>query len=94
MPRIIVHHTVKDFAQWKKVFAQHVPLRKAAGFTKSRIFQKMDDPQHVTVQLDCIDIKKAKAFMQSPDLPDAMKKAGVVSVPIVYFLNDGETLEG
>ena len=93
MPRVIIHHSVNDFEQWKKAYVEHESDRKTAGFTKSRIFQKIDNPNHVTVQLDCGDIETAKTFMQSDGLADVMQKAGVTSVPIVYFLNDGQTFD-
>ena len=93
MPRVIIHHSVNNFEQWKKAYVENETDRKSAGFTKSRVFQKIDDPNHVTVQLDCSDLEKAKTFMQSDALADAMKEAGVASVPIVYFLNDGQTFD-
>ena len=83
MPRVIIHHSVNDFENWKKVYIENEKDRKTSGFTKSRIFQKIDDPCHVTVQLDCDDLEAAKAFMQSDELTEAMRKAGVASVPIV-----------
>lgn len=93
MPRVIIHHSVNDFEHWKKGYVANEPDRKASGFTKSRVFKKIDDPNHVTVQLDCNDLEAAKTFMQSERLADTMREAGVASVPIVYFLNDGETFE-
>ena len=90
MATFIVRHKVKDYASWKKVFAEHGKVRAQFGFTKSRVHQYLDDPNHVIVVCDVKDINKAKAFATAPDLAQKMKEAGVVDEPKMFYLDDGE----
>ena len=90
MATFIVRHKVRDYASWKKVFAEHGKVREQFGFTKSRVYRYLDDPNHVIVVCDVKDIQKAKAFTASPDLAQKMKEAGVVDEPKMFYLDDGE----
>lgn len=90
MATFIVRHKVKDYAGWKKVFAEHGKTRAQAGFTKSRVYRYLDDPNHVIIVCEVKDIQKAKAFASSPDLGQAMRAAGVIDEPKTFFLDDGE----
>ena len=91
MATFIVRHKVRDYAAWKKVFAEHGKVRSQNGFTKSRVYRYVDDPNHVIVVCEVKDIKQAKALAASPDLVKAMKESGVVDEPKMFFLDDGET---
>ena len=90
MATFIVRHKVKDYAAWKKVFAEHGKVRVQLGFTKSRVYRFVDDPNHVIVVSELKDINKAKAMAASPDLAKAMKEAGVLDEPKMFYLDDGE----
>ena len=39
MVHVIVHHKVKDYAQWKEVFDEYVKVRKESGSKGGRIFR-------------------------------------------------------
>jgi len=88
---MVVRHRVKDFTAWKQVYVAHASRRAAAGFTRSRVCQAVDEPNHVLIELECPDLTKAKQFTQSPDLKGTMEQAGVLGAPDIYFLTDGET---
>ena len=88
---IYVHHTVEDYATWRKGFDDHAPARQAAGATEEAyIMQTVDNPNEITAILGWSDVEKAKAFAQSPELKAAMEKAGVTSPPEVRFLSAAE----
>ena len=87
----IVRHKVKDYEIWKKTFVAHGKTRAQAGFTKSRVYRYVDDPNHLILVCDVKDIQKAKAFATSPDLAQTMKAAGVIDEPKAFFLDDGES---
>jgi quinol monooxygenase YgiN len=84
---LYVHHTVEDYARWREGFDKHAPTRQAAGATDEvYVMQTVDNPNEITVILGWSDVEKAKAFTQSPDLKEAMEKAGVTGPPEVRFL--------
>ena len=86
MSLLVVRHRVEEFAAWKQQYDQHAPIREAAGFTGSRVYQTVDDPNDVVILLDMADVGKAKAFANSEDLKVAMKRAGVIDAPTLHFL--------
>ncbi len=50
MTYIYVHHTVEDYAAWRKGFDEHASARQAAGATEeANIMQKMlrDNTEHL-----------------------------------------------
>jgi quinol monooxygenase YgiN len=91
MATFIVRHKVKDYAVWKKVFAEHGKVRAQHGFTKSRVYRYVDDPNHVIIVSELKDINQAKAMAASPGLVKAMKDAGVIEEPKLFYLDDGES---
>ena len=93
MATFIVRHKVRDYAAWKKVFAEHGKVRAQYGFTKSRVYRFVDDPNHLIVVCELKDINKAKAMAASPELAKAMKAAGVVDEPKMFYLDDGESFQ-
>ena len=86
MGLMIVHHRVKDFGEWKRLFDEHAPAREAAGLTDGRVYQTVDDPNDVVILLDMADVRKAKAFANSEDLKVAMQRAGVIDTPTLHLL--------
>ena len=86
MPYILIHHNVRDFAKWKLVFDEHGEARKAAGSKGGYLFQTADDSNEVIALLEWDDLDKARQFVSSDDLRQAMERAGVVSEPHIHFL--------
>lgn len=84
---VYVHHTIEDYTTWREGFDKHGPTRQAAGATEEvYVMQNVDDPNDITLVLGWSDVDKAKAFTQSPDLQEAMQKAGVTGPPEIRFL--------
>ena len=86
MGLMVLHHRVKDFGAWKRLFDEHAPVREAAGLTDGRVYQTADDPNDVVILLDMADVGKAKAFANSEDLKAAMQRAGVTGVSTLHLL--------
>ena len=82
----IVRHKVADYGKWRPVFDADEGNRRAAGLTNPRVFRSADDKNEIVTIFDVADIKKAKEFATSPNLKDAMMKAGVVDQPSIFFL--------
>jgi hypothetical protein len=90
MAVMIIRHKVKDFASWKTAYNAHKAARDGAGLSNARLFRSADDASEVVILFDVADIGKAKAFGTSAELQSAMKGAGVVDKPDVYFLNSAD----
>jgi len=92
MVHMIVRHKVADYSRWKEAFDAHLNLRKAAGETEARVMVSVDDPHEVTLFFDWDSVDRARRFVGSEDLKQAMKQAGVVGDPDVRFLEDARTV--
>lgn len=92
MPYVLVRHKVEDYAKWKPVFDEHGASRKASGSKGGYLFRNADDPNELVILLEVNDLEKARQFVQSEDLREAMQRGGVSDQPDVYFLNEVERL--
>ena len=88
MASILIQHTVKDYAEWKKVFDSALDLRKSSGELSAQVYRDASDPNKITTINNWNSMANAQNFAHSPELKAAMDKAGVVGVPAVYFLNE------
>jgi quinol monooxygenase YgiN len=88
MASMLIQHTVKDFAAWKKVFDASADLRTANGALSTQIFRDASAPNHITIINKWKSIESAKKFAHSPELKAAMEKAGVEGMPNILFLNE------
>jgi heme-degrading monooxygenase HmoA len=88
MPFVLVRHKVQDYAKWKPVFDEHGATRKASGSKGGHLFRSADDPNDLVILLEWDDEKKARQFVQSEDLRQAMQRAGVSGQPEIHFLDE------
>jgi hypothetical protein len=88
MNYLVIHHRVRDFEQWKPLYDAHRSSREQAGVKELRLLHGAEDANDVTMLFEANDLPKAKAFVASAELREAMKKAGVVSEPEISFLKD------
>ena len=91
MATFIVRHKVQNYETWKKVFVENGKVRALFGFTGSRVYRYVDDPNHLIVVCEVKDIRKAKALATSRDHAQVMKEAGVLDEPKFFYLDDGES---
>jgi hypothetical protein len=52
------------------------------------VFRSADDPNDVVMLFEVEDLDRAREFVGSDGLREAMESAGVVGRPDVYFLNE------
>jgi hypothetical protein len=83
----MVRHKVEDYTKWKPVFDEHGAARKAIGSRGGYLFRNIDDSNEVVLYLEVDDLEKARQFVQSEDLRQAMERSGVADQPDVYFLD-------
>jgi hypothetical protein len=87
MPHLLVRQKVADFSKWKSAYDNHSPARKEAGLKEEHLLRNLDDPNEVTLLFEVKDLEKAREFGASADLREAMRDAGVVDKPDIYFLD-------
>ena len=86
MPKMIVQHTVQDFSKWKSVFDSVHSLRKQFGCTGEEVFQGHQNPKAVVIITHWGNLDQAQKYGQSPEMKDAMQKAGVLGPPTIDFV--------
>ena len=84
---MLIEHQVKDFDTWKGGYLAHDSMRQAYGITQGSLGRGLEDPNTVVVVSKISDIAKAKEFASSPDLKEAMEKAGVVGKPTISYIH-------
>ena len=89
MTYMFVRHKVADFEKWKEVFDSHSEAQLESGLKVEKILRNMEDPNEVFLLLEVTDMEKAKAFISSPDVPEAVEKSGMIDEhPDLYFLTE------
>lgn len=91
MAHILVHHKIEEFNKWKSAFDDHSSFRAANGSSGGKVFRNADDPNDLFILLEINSIENGKKFAQSDGLKEAMKDAGVVSMPEIYFVEEVAT---
>lgn len=86
MATLLVHHKVKDYAVWRKVFDDSTTMRTGFGCTGHKVFQSPGDPNEVTIFTEWKNVDQAKTYIASDDLKEGMKNAGVTSQPELVYL--------
>lgn len=92
MVHVMVRHKVADYARWKEAFDSHLTNRKRAGETGCHVFHSVEDPHEIFLLLDWQTVDEARKFMNSDDLHQRMKDAGVQGTPDVQYLEDARAV--
>jgi heme-degrading monooxygenase HmoA len=87
MANMLVQQKVKDFGAWKKMYDSVAELRSSKGARSDQVFRDASDPNMVTIIIEWDSLDHAKAYGQSPELKEAMMKAGVEGPPSIAYLD-------
>jgi quinol monooxygenase YgiN len=90
MTHVLIRHKVSSYEDWKKVFDNFADTRKASGELTYHVLQKDEDKDNLYVMFEWDGEDKARAFLKSPELKEAMQKAGVAEAPEIHFLNEAD----
>lgn len=85
-----ISHEVADFSKWKIVFDQYEEHRKAAGIVDIFVKKDVNNINSITIFAEITNLEKAKAFTYGTELKEAMKNAGVMSIPSIVFYQSTE----
>jgi hypothetical protein len=84
----IVRHTVSYYPHWKAIFDKNQKLANENGLNTIHVLTDLINSNRLTILLSITDLAKAKEFMNSEFLKDAMKRAGVLTEPEILYLSD------
>jgi hypothetical protein len=84
---LFVKHRVASFDEWKKVFDGLDEVRKAHGWESSTVYRDSSDPHVVLIMSRVKDVTTAKRYAASPEVIDAMVRAGVQGAPEFRFFD-------
>ena len=79
--------TVEDYDTFRKAFDGAEELRNSAGAISSSVYQSVDDPSELIVEIEFPTADAAKAFMNSPGLREAQERAGAVGEVRMLVVN-------
>jgi hypothetical protein len=86
MIQVLVHHEVADYQNWRAVFDAALDFRHIGGECACRVFRTAGNPNDLTLLFEWEDLDRARGYMNSEELRNKMKQAGVVGVPEIHYL--------
>lgn len=85
MVRMFVRHRVNDYTAWRAAYDGFDPERQKLGVVGHAVYQALGDPNEVTIWHDFGSREAAESFAVSPELREAMQRAGVQGQPEVWL---------
>lgn len=82
---LMAQHSVADYKKWREIFNSFEEMRIDHGMHNPIVLRNMDNPSETTIVFEIDDIQKAKTFLDSKLIRDAILSAGVTSVPDFTF---------
>ena len=92
MPYVLVRHKVADYTTWKQGFDESRDARKGHIAREGQILRNVDNPSEHLILFEVTDLERARQFLQSEKMRQAMQQHGVVDEPDMYFLEEIEHL--
>jgi hypothetical protein len=88
MVYMLVRHSVKDSEAWKSVFDSVGDLRRRNGETSYQILRQDNGSKELVALFAWDSLDNARRYAASPELKEAMERAGVVGKPEILFLEE------
>jgi hypothetical protein len=86
MAKIARQLTIGDYAKWRAGFDKAAPFREKAGMKNTQVYRDVDNPTAVLIWSEVDDLAKARAILDSPEVRNAMRDAGVVGDPKIHVI--------
>jgi hypothetical protein len=86
--RLLMRHPVADYAAWRRAEDAFDAERRRMGALSHTVYQSVDDPQDITVEIDFATAHAARAFAGSPRVRERMAAAGVAGTPEVWLVTE------
>ena len=91
LPAIIVRNEVRDYDLWREAYDGFDEFRRKSGIIGHAFNQELDKPNQVVVYHQARALDALRDFLDSPELQEAMKRAGVVGQPKIDFVEGSTT---
>ncbi|MFC2036449.1 antibiotic biosynthesis monooxygenase [Chloroflexota bacterium] len=88
MAYMFVRHSVQDYEAWKSVFDSVGDLRRRHGERSYQILRQDNGSNNVVALFEWDNLDNARKYAASPELKEAMEKAGVAGKPEILFLEE------
>ena len=85
---LFVRHNVNDYAEWRAVYEEVEPLRQQYGCTDKEVLVDPADKNDVFVIHRFPSLEQAQGFAGSPELREAMGRAGVSGAPRIEIATE------
>ena len=92
MAYVMIRHKVGNYANWKRAVKSHAKWRKESGEKCFYVCRGSKNPNDLLVWCEWDTAARAKKFIRSAKLRQAMKDCGVVGKPEVSFWDKMEDL--
>jgi hypothetical protein len=86
--RMFVRHRVTDYPAWREAYDAFDAGRSGLGVVDHAAYQAVEDPNDVTVWHDFSTRAAAESFASSPQLREAMQRAGVNGQPDIWLTTE------
>lgn len=88
MTVVVMRHRVARYEVWKAVHDAEQATREANGARSARVFRGDSDPNDLLIMFEWDAYERARLFVRSEDLSDALVRGGVTEQPDVWVLRD------
>jgi hypothetical protein len=85
---LIARYTVADYAAWRRIYHELMPLRVEHGYTAQQVMHIPNNPNDVVAVHSFPTVAQAEAFADDPRLKAAMERAGVSGAPRIEIYED------
>jgi heme-degrading monooxygenase HmoA len=79
--------TVEDYANFRSTFDGAEAIRKDAGALGSNVYQSVDDPNEVIIEIEFPTVDAAKTWAASQELREVQQRAGLKGTPRTLVVN-------
>jgi heme-degrading monooxygenase HmoA len=88
MAYMFIRSTVQDYEAWKSVFDSMSDLRRRNGEKSYRILRQDNGSNELVALFEWDSLDNARSYAASPELKEAMQRAGVIGKPEILFLEE------
>jgi heme-degrading monooxygenase HmoA len=88
MVYMFVRHGVQDYDAWKSVFDSVGDLRKRNGEKSYQILRQENGSKKLVALFEWDSLDNARKYATSPELKEAMQRAGVTGKPEILFVEE------
>jgi antibiotic biosynthesis monooxygenase (ABM) superfamily enzyme len=85
---MLVRNSVQDYEAWKSVFESAIDMRRRNGEKSYQILREGNGSSELIALFQWDNLDNARRYAASPELKEAMQRAGVVGKPEILFLEE------